>query len=496
MGSAMQSNDPKPVLAELSEAQREQAMVRFAVLRPHLEDNVSLPRAAGAAGVPVRTARRWLARYRVGGLVGLARLARADAGQRRLPNEIVETIEGLFLRKPRPSAAAIHRRVLKLAKERHWPPPSYSNVYTVIRDLDPGMVTLAHDGAAAYRDRYELIYRHRADRPNQMWQADHTQLDLMILDVGGRTARPWLTTVIDDHSRVIAGYFVFLGAPSALQTSLALRQAIWRKADPLWPVCGIPDMLYVDHGSDFTSHHLEQVGVDMHIELLYSTVARPQGRGKVERLFNTLNTELLPELPGHLVHGKPATPPRLSLSDLDRELGAYIIGNYNTRVHSEIGMAPQSAWLGNGWLPRMPESLEALDLLLIQVAKARVVHRDGIHFQGIRYLDPTLAAYVGESVTIRYDPRDLGEVRAFHRNRFLCRAISPEHSGRAITLKDIQAARSTHRRALRGHINERIRPVADFLAPSGQAREPAAVAIPTAPAAKSSTLCVYREDTK
>jgi hypothetical protein len=30
-------------------------------------------------------------------------------------------------------------------------------------------------------------------------------------------------------SRAIAGYVVFLGAPLALQTALALRQAIWRK---------------------------------------------------------------------------------------------------------------------------------------------------------------------------------------------------------------------------------------------------------------------------
>ncbi|MGV9748239.1 Mu transposase C-terminal domain-containing protein [Rhodococcus zopfii] len=53
----------------------------------------------------------------------------------------------------------------------------------------------------------------------------------------------------------------------------------------------------------------------------------------------------------------------------------------------------------------MPDSLEHLDLLLVTVAAPRVVHRDGIHFQGLRYLHTTLAAYVRESVTIRYDPR-------------------------------------------------------------------------------------------
>jgi putative transposase len=62
-------------------------------------------------------------------------------------------------------------------------------------------------------------------------------------------ARPWLTVVEDDHSRAIAGHAVNLGAPSALQSALVLRQAIWRKAEPGWHVCGIPGVFYTDHGS-------------------------------------------------------------------------------------------------------------------------------------------------------------------------------------------------------------------------------------------------------
>ena len=40
----------------------------------------------------------------------------------------------------------------------------------------------------------------------------------------------------------------------------------------------------------------------------------------------------------------------------------------------------------------MPDSLEQLDLLLLTVAKPRKIHPDGIRFQGLRYLDPLLAA--------------------------------------------------------------------------------------------------------
>lgn len=436
---------------------------QMAALRPHLHDEVPLEKVAADAGISIRTARRWLARYRAGGPMGLARPLRPEAGTRAFPKELVELIEGMALISPPSSIATIHRRIASIAGEQGWWAPSYGSVRDIVRRLNPAMLTLAHEGAAAFRDKFELVHRHRADRPNATWQADHTQLDILILDSGGKKVRPWLTTVVDDHSRAIAGYMVFLGAPSALNTSLALRQAIWRKADPTWPVCGIPDVLHVDHGSDFTSLHLEQAAADLRIQLIYSTVARPQGRGKIERLFRTINTELLPELPGNLRAGKLTSPPRLSLPELDAAIGAYIVSTYNARTHRTTGRAPVDAWRGEGWLPRMPETLAELDSLLIMVAKPRTVHRDGIRFEGLRYFDTTLAAYVGEPVTIRYDPRDMGEIRVFHRNTFLCRAISADHAGQSVALKDIQAARAAYRRRLRSEIKEKKARVSDYL---------------------------------
>ena len=97
----------------------------------------------------------------------------------------------------------------------------------------------------------------------------------------------------------MAGYALFFGSPSAIQTALALRQAIWRKGRPGWQVCGIPEIFYTDHGSDFTSHHLEQVAADLKIRLVFSGVGRPRGRGKIERFFEGVSQVLLPRLPGY-----------------------------------------------------------------------------------------------------------------------------------------------------------------------------------------------------
>ena len=140
---------PTASFATLTEEGQAQAMARFAALRPHLEAGVPRARAAAAAGVPLRTAQRWLARYRRDGLAGLARRGRSDAGARRSPDDLVTLVEGMGLKRPRLSAAAIHRRVRDVAAAQGWRAPSYGTVHAILSSLDPAMVTLAQDGPAA-----------------------------------------------------------------------------------------------------------------------------------------------------------------------------------------------------------------------------------------------------------------------------------------------------------------------------------------------------------
>lgn len=97
----------------------------------------------------------------------------------------------------------------------------------------------------------------------------------------------------------------------------------------------------------------------------------------------------------------------------------------------------------------MPACPGDLDLLLLTVAHQRIVHREGIHFNGLRYLDLTLSAYVGESVTIRYDSRDMAEIRIWHQDTFLCRAIAPELAATSVTFKQLKAARAARRNELK-----------------------------------------------
>jgi len=433
-----------------------QALQRFKVIQPFLENGVPLPELVQGHDMSLRTLRRWVSCYRNKGLEGLSRKTRNDKGaHRQVSSQLLQLIEALTIEKPPRSIATIHRLVCETAKEHSETIPSYETVYAIVKSIDPALLMLAHSGSKQYQQSYDLLYRQEAKSPNEVWQADHTLLDIWILDEKEQPARPWLTIILDDFSRVVAGYYLSFEAPSALQTALALRQAIWRKSDTLWQVCGIPETLYTDHGSDFTSQHIEQVCIDLKIQLVFSTVGKPRGRGKVERFFGTINQLLLSTLSGYSPAGSAPSKPSITLDVLDHAIKKFLIEQYHPTPHSSTKIEPIERWKNQVFLPHLPESLESLDLLLIHVAKARQVHRDGIRFQNLRYIDVALAAYVGEPVTIRYDPRDMAEIRVFYKNNFLCRAVCQELSGETVSLKDIIRARKTRQRDLRNTIAQR-----------------------------------------
>jgi len=444
-------------LSGLTEDARKLALDRFRLLQPHLEDNRPLKTVAAVAGIPFRTAQRWVSLYQHFGLTALARKKRTDTGEHRTVSEKLKgAIEGLALQKPPLPVTAICRQIRRLARDLGEEPPSYWVVYRIVTALPVDLLTLAHEGTKAYSDAFELVHRREADSPNAIWQADHTPLDILLIRADGQPAKPWLTTVIDDYSRAVAGYFLAFDEPSALHTSLALRQAIRRKEDPRWIVCGIPDVLYTDNGSDFTSRHLEQVSADLKIRLTFSIPGKPRGRGRIERFFSTVNEMFLCELDGYSPAGSAVrSKPTLTLAQFDARFRTFLLDVYHRRECTETKTPPVERWEANGFLPRMPDSLDQLDLLLIQVAKARQVRADGIHFHSLRYISTTLAAHVGETVTLRFDPRDMAAIRVFHNDKFLCSAICPELAGATVPLREILRARNRRRRELRGVLRDR-----------------------------------------
>jgi putative transposase len=431
------------------------AIEKFEIIKPYLEGEIILKDISTQSGQSIRTLRRWIKQYRKDGLNGLERKKRSDKNKKRsITTELEALTKALALSKPKLSITTIQRKIKKLAQEKGLPAPKYNVIYNIVNDLKPSLITLVHEGSVAYRDKYELIYRREIGKANETWQADHTPLDILLLNEKEEAFKPWLTIVEDDYSRAISGYYLSFDHPSGINTALALRQAIWRKTNPAWQVCGIPEKLYTDNGSDFICEHIQQVGLALKIQLVNSIPGRPQGKGKVERFFLTLLQQLLEGLPGYAPAGAVKVKASLTLAQFSVVLEKFILNTYHKTPHGTTGMAPIDRWNGDGFLPRLPQSVEQLDGLLLTVPKSRKVHRDGIRFKQFRYISPTLAGFIGEQVIIRYDPRDLAEIRVYLDKTFICTAICQDIADLVVSLRDIRKARQKEKRQLRKQIND------------------------------------------
>src|SRR6266851_481524 len=118
------------------------------------------------------------------------------------------------------------------------------------------LATLSPEERSRALERYRILQPCTEDGVPLTHVARHQGTPLRTLQLWlaqyRRHGLAWLTVIMDDYSRAIAGFSVNVEAPSTIQTALTLRQAIWRKSLPHWKILGIPATFYSDHGSDFT----------------------------------------------------------------------------------------------------------------------------------------------------------------------------------------------------------------------------------------------------
>jgi putative transposase len=102
------------------------------MIDPYLEGARTLASVAIEADITLRTAQRWVERYRKDGLASLARREGVDQGVKRvISDRMLETIEGLALERPRIPITSIYRELKEFAVKTGEQLPSYPAVYRV-----------------------------------------------------------------------------------------------------------------------------------------------------------------------------------------------------------------------------------------------------------------------------------------------------------------------------------------------------------------------------
>ena len=328
---------------------------------------------------------RWIRAYRAGGFEALAPESRA--GEPVTEKRLLDLAEALKREVPRRTAA----QVAQIIRTTEGSGPSERTLQRHFARL--GLNTRP-DGSAP-----EAFGRFEAAAPGDLWTGDA----LHGPSIAGR--KSYLFCFIDDHSRALVGYRWGL-SEDTVRLEAALRYALASR--------GVPKAVYLDNGSAMVSHQLLRACASLGVRLVHSRPGRPQGRGKIERVFETVRLQFLVEVEARL----PA-----DVAELNRLFSAWVETVYHRRVHGETGQAPIERLLAGGppVLPTQAALHEAFLWSEIRtVTKTATISLHGNSFE----VD---AALVGSRVEVVFDPFDLESVEIRFQGRSMGQGLPVTH---------------------------------------------------------------------
>lgn len=360
-----------PLVARILTNDEREAVRKQILAAAHLFPGAQVKRVAP------RTLREWIQLYKADNLHGLLPKPRKDKGvPRAIPAEVLEKAKALKAELPERSA----KTICNLLATDGGSPLARSTLNYHLKHLPK-----APQGEAKAFRRFE----HK--RPNDCWQSDLSD-GLWLPDPRdpSKTRKCYLHAFIDDHSRLVPhAQFYWRESLPALED--CFRQAIVKH--------GLPRMAYWDNGAVFRAHQLRRMAARLGIEVVFSTPYAPEGRGKIERFFQTVKGAFYPE-------AKAAG--LTTLEELNRFLAAWLERHYAERKHSETGMTPLDRWEEGRDGIRFPTAEELADTFFWE--EERVVRKTGdVTLCGNHY--PVEAEYVGARVMVRFDPFDLSTVK-------------------------------------------------------------------------------------
>ena len=444
---------------------------------------VEQERAATELGLSARSLRRLQRQYRKAGIAGITRQGRSDKEHFRVSEYWQTFILSTYQKGNKGQRQASRAQVAKLvashaAEIGESDYPSRRSVYRVLSaEIERSEHKQKSRCIGWQGKRLKLRTKEGIELDieysNQVWQCDHTRADIMVVDSqGAAIGCPTLTTVVDTYSRCIVGIHLGMSYPSAAVTCLALRHAILPKQyshqyqpNSLWESYGVPQYLYTDAGSDFTSSHIDQVANSIGIVLCLRR--RPSDGGIVERPFGTINTEFFSTLPGYTTRRlKPhksavEADARLTLEQLEGLLVRYIVDNYNQQPDARTGKESRMSRWRSG-LTATARALEEreLDLLLMRQDRRRVYQGGYIRFANLLYKGEYLEGYVGQQVVLRYNPQDITSLYVYRnqgdRDVFLTRAHAQNLETERLSLLEAKAISCRLRQARQEITNESV----------------------------------------
>lgn len=334
--------------------------------------------------IAAETIRDWLKAHRKGGFDALMPKPRSDLGaSRAIPQEIADLLVTTKEEHPDWSLKLV---IAEVAKNGGLPEGVKLRPTTVHR-LMTRHGLMERQEPDENRDRRRFAFQ----KAGELWMSDVMHGPTVL---AGKTRRKtYLIAFLDDATRVVP--FAAFALSENVATFLPVfKQAVLRR--------GVPSRLLVDNGSAYRSTHLSLVCAKLGITLIHARPYQPQSKGKQERFFRRVRTQLLPTL---------TAEDFTSLEALNRRLWAWVETEYHCSPHKGLdGQTPFDRWAQSADEVRYLDS--GLEELFLAEARRKVQKDRIVSLNGKAY--EVDASLVGQTVVLRFDPSLPGRAIQVH----------------------------------------------------------------------------------
>lgn len=346
-----------------------------------------------------------------------------------------------FKRAEKPSISAVYRDLKtwihydnSFLTDGKLKVPSLVTLAKRIQKSAPYETSVARNGKRLANIEYKL--NQSAPKTSfilQRTEIDHTLLDIFVVDEENRMlmGRPWITAIIDKHSRCILGCHIGFEPPSYLSVAKALRNAILPKKSLLsnypsvqheWPCFGIPSILVSDRGKEFESIAFVDACRDLNISIQRSPAKHPWYKGAIESYFKTVNQRLLSGVPGAVLSKlegvvtdyDPAENAIISFGAFLEIFYVWVVDIYHYSAAADSTIVPIFTW--NKSLENVLIESVSPDRLNIALSENKEVQLtgSGIKIRYIQYDCEDLLRYRMQhgfsKVLVKYDRDDIGSI--------------------------------------------------------------------------------------
>jgi transposase InsO family protein len=334
--------------------------------------------ACAAAGISIRTMRRWLKGYRDSGFEGLKPLERTSGIPGCIPEELIK--EAILLRREVPSRSI--PQIIEILEMEGRAPADFLKRTTLQNKLQERgysarQMKMYQSGGVAAR-RFQRLER------GDMWHSDIKYGPF--ITVKGEKKQIYLVSFLDDATRYVVHGEFYSGLDQTIVED-CFRKAILKE--------GLPRCVYFDNGKQYRTKWMDRACAILGIKLLFAKPYSPESTGKIERFNRTVDSFL----------DEVALKRCKTLEEYNKYLGVWLAECYHARKHGSLGGASPETAYKTSKSPLRFVSPETVASAFMRVERRKVDKSGCISFGGKKYEVDALLA--GRTVDVAFDPNDI-----------------------------------------------------------------------------------------